>query len=141
MKKRMLIVDDTKTWQKFNEGLVNEFFSDVFDITSAFSATEAFKIILNNLHNPFDIILSDLQMEQDYEPKIAGEWLIEKIKSYKEYEKTPILVISGIYNLDLTASSMDVNYIQKSRLADNKLLMKYNIEKLLPDIKNIKIKK
>ena len=37
----------------------------------------------NAPYERIDIIITDLQMENDFEPKYAGEWFIEQIKTFK----------------------------------------------------------
>ena len=106
MTKKILIVDDTKSWLLFEINLIKEIYGDFFEITAVSSAREAYNIILKNLDNPFHIILTDLQMESDFEPLIAGEWLIEHIKQIKEYSRVPIVIVSAMHNIELIAKNM-----------------------------------
>lgn len=110
---KILIVDDIKGWRDYHTAIVNELFNDV-EILTAESAREAYDILFEHNETPFDIILTDMQMEADFEPKYAGEWLIEQIKSFKRYSKTKIVIISAAYNINLIADLYNVDFIRKS---------------------------
>ena len=53
-------------------------------------------------------------MESDFEPKYAGEWFVEQIKTFKDYYKTKVFIISASYNVNIIAENLNVNYIRKS---------------------------
>ena len=137
MDKRILIVDDTKAWRMFHIDLIKQLYGDTFEITVASSAAEALNMIKHNTRNPFYIILTDLQMESDYEPKLAGEWLVEQIKQIKEYSFSKIIIVSAMYNIEYIAKKLEVECISKNILIGNKLLMKFMFEKLMPFLKNL----
>ena len=137
MTKKILIVDDTKSWQLFEINLIKEIYGDFFEIATASSAREAYSIILKNLDNPFDIILTDLQMESDFEPLIAGEWLIEHIKQIKEYLRIPIVIVSAMHNIEFIAKKYEIEYLSKNILVNNKLVFKFMFEKLMPYLNKI----
>ena len=137
MDKRILIVDDTKAWRMFHIDLIKQLYEDTFEITVASSAAEALNMIKHNTRNPFYIILTDLQMESDYEPKLAGEWLVEQIKQIREYSSSKIIIVSAMYNIEYIAKKLEVECISKNILIGNKLLMKFMFEKLMPFLKNL----
>ncbi|HIS88297.1 TPA: response regulator [Candidatus Avigastranaerophilus faecigallinarum] len=137
MDKRILIVDDTKAWRMFHIDLIKQLYGDTFEITVASSAAEALNMIKHNTRNPFYIILTDLQMESDYEPKLAGEWLVEQIKQIREYSSSKIIIVSAMYNIEYIAKKLEVECISKNILIGNKLLMKFMFEKLMPFLKNL----
>lgn len=137
MDKRILIVDDTKAWRMFHIDLIEQLYGDTFEITVASSASEALNIIKHNTRTPFYIILTDLQMEPDYEPKLAGEWLVEQIKQIREYSSSKIIIVSAMYNIEYIAKKLEVECISKNILIGNKLLMKFMFEKLMPFLKNL----
>ena len=56
--------------------------------------------------------------ETDFEPKHAGEWFIEQIKTFNNYKNTKIVVISAAYNISAIAEHYGVAYIRKSTAAD-----------------------
>lgn len=137
MNKRILIVDDTKSWLLFHKDLIQQLYGDLFEIVFANSANEALSIIRHNIGNPFSIILTDLQMELDHEPKLAGEWLVENIKNIYEYSSIPIVIVSAMYNIEHIARGLNVECISKNLLINNKLLMKFMFEKLMPFLNKI----
>ena len=62
--KNILIVDDVKGWRDFNTNVMHELFGDNVNIDTAESAGQAYDYLLQQ--RPYDIILTDLQMEDDY---------------------------------------------------------------------------
>lgn len=137
MGKKILVVDDTKTWLDFHTNLITEFYGDLFEVITAHSAKEALNIIMENAQSPFLMIISDLQMENDFEPQLAGEWLAEKIKSLSFCSQTQIVLISAMYNIEFIAAQLQVECIPKIRLVNNKLLLKFMFEKLMPFLNKI----
>lgn len=109
--KKVLIVDDVNGWVKFNSDVIRELFGDV-EIVTANSASEAYDILLQGLD--FDIIITDLQMEETFSPKYAGEWLVEQIRTFNRYNATKVVMISASYNIRQIANSLGVECIPKS---------------------------
>ncbi len=132
MQKKILITDDTKTWLYFHQETIKELYNDTFDIQMCDSAVQAYNLVQRNKTNPFDIIITDLQMEDSHEPQTAGEWLINHIKKTDEYSTTKIIIISAMSNIEDIAKKLNVECISKQRLINNKLLLKYMFEKLMP---------
>ncbi len=137
MQKKILIVDDTKSWQVFNKEVIFQLYGNLFEITTASSAKEALSIVNKNIESPFDVILTDLQMETSFEPKLAGEWLVEQIRSIHEFNSSKIVVISAMYNIESIAKRLNVECISKNLLINNKLLLKFMFEKIMPFLSNI----
>ncbi len=131
MKKRILITDDSKSWLMYNAELINQLYGETVEINLAQSASEAMEIINSSENNPFSLIITDLQMESDYEPLCAGEWLIEEIKKNKKYQTVPIIIISAMSTIKNTAEKYNAEYIPKNQLVNNKLLMKLATEKFI----------
>lgn len=129
---KVLIVDDTKSWLMFHKETINRLYGNLFEITTAASAAEGIEIIKHNIRNPFDIVITDLQMESAYEPKLAGEWLIEQIQSIKECSNTKIIIISAMYTIEYIAKNYNVECLSKNLLINNQLLIKFMFEKLMP---------
>ena len=129
---KILIVDDTKSWLLFHKEVITDLYKDYFVISFAEDAKKALDIIKHNILNPFDLIITDLQMETDFEPKLAGEWLIEQIKSIKEYNNSKIVIISAMYNIEMIAKKYNVECLSKNLLIRNKLLLKFMFEKIMP---------
>ena len=80
----------------------------------ASSAREAYELVYNTINEPYDLILTDLQMEEDFSPKYAGEWFVEQVKLLKQYDRTRIVIISATYNIGLIAEGLGVKYLSKS---------------------------
>lgn len=110
---RVLIVDDIPGWRDYNSERIKEIYDDV-EITVAVSAKDAYEKIMLNSKTPFDIIITDMQMELDFEPKHAGEWLIEQVKTFSGYYKTKIVIVSGASNIRKIAENYCVDFIPKS---------------------------
>ena len=97
--KRILIVDDVPGWVRFHEQNIRHLNIPNIEIDTAISAREALSKLEVSIDNPYDVIFTDLQMESDFLPKYAGEWLIEQIKTFKEYNSTKIVIISASPNI------------------------------------------
>ena len=109
---KILIVDDVKGWRDYHSSVLSEIFLDP-EISTADCARRGYDLLMENNDSPFDIILSDLQMENDFEPKYAGEWFVEQIKTFKNYSKTKVVIISAAYNLKHIAEMLNVDCISK----------------------------
>lgn len=110
---KILIVDDVKGWRDYHKNLMEEIFEEC-EIQTADSAKAGYGKILENNRTPFDIVITDMQMESDFEPDYAGEWLIKQIKTFKNYIHTKIVIISATYNIRSIAESLDVECIPKA---------------------------
>ena len=109
--KQILIVDDVKGWRDFNSNIIFKLFGNNAEIKIAACAKDAYDILLQE--KPFDIIITDLQMEDDFSPKYAGEWLIEQIQSFNRYIDTKVVIISASYSARIIADNLGVKYIPK----------------------------
>ena len=110
--KRVLIVDDIKGWRDFNSDVIRVIYGNDCEIITAECAKEAYDILLKN--EPLDVIITDLQMEDDFAPKHAGEWLIEQIHTFSMYYKTKIIIVSAASNIRSVAKMYTVDCIPKS---------------------------
>lgn len=110
--KRALIVDDMAGWRSFHSNVLREIFKDDIEIETADSASCAYDILLQQ--KDFDFIITDLQMEEDYSPKYAGEWLVEQIQTFNCYKTTKVVMISASYNIKQIAETHGVLCIPKS---------------------------
>ena len=109
--KNILIVDDVKGWRDFNTNVMHELFGEDINIDTAESAAQAYDYLLQQ--RPYDIILTDLQMEDDFRPQYAGEWFVEQIHNLTAYNKTRIIISSGCYNIKQIAESLNAEYMPK----------------------------
>lgn len=112
--KRILIVDDVPGWIRFHEQNIRHLNIPNIEIDTAISAREALSKLEESIDNPYDVIFTDLQMESDFLPKYAGEWLIEQIKTFKEYNSTKIVIISASPNIRIIAERNQVLYLSKT---------------------------
>lgn len=110
---RVLIIDDVPGWIKFHS--INLKYLDIanLEIDTAESANEALSKIEVSIDKPYDVIFTDLQMESNFLPKPAGEWLVEQIKMFDEYKNTKITIISASPNIEQIAKKHQVNYLSK----------------------------
>lgn len=112
--KRIFIVDDVPGWVRFHEQNIRHLNIPNIEIDTAISAREALSKLEVSIDNPYDVIFTDLQMESDFLPKYAGEWLIEQIKTFKEYNSTKIVIISASPNIRIIAERNQVLYLSKT---------------------------
>ncbi len=129
---RILAVDDMPQWRNFHKNALNEVLHGIpFELTLKNSATEAFECIQKNLETPFDLIISDLQMETDYEPELAGEWLIRNINSLPQYKTTPKILVSAAFNIKFISEKLQAEYLPKSSIIHSILAYELKITELL----------
>lgn len=117
--KRILIVEDSLEWQKVHITLLHAYSRIPLNIEIASSAREGLNFIEQTKNNPYDLILTDLQMETDFHPEFAGEWFIKQVKQVEEYKSVPIVIISATYNIDFIASKLGVESLSKRSLINN----------------------
>lgn len=129
---KILIVDDSIGWRNFHKELLEKIFNEKdISIITADSARTGYDKILYTTKNPFDIIISDLQMESDFAPMIAGEWLVRQILNFSQYKTSQILLISGMYNIEMTADMLGVNCLSKRMLiSGSELPLKLKLEEM-----------
>lgn len=111
--------------------MLENIYGDEFTIETAISARSGYDMIYNNLKNPYSLIITDLQMEMDFEPKLAGEWFVEQIQNMKEYASTPIIMISAMYNIRQIAQNYNVNCLPKATAARDLTAYKLAMDELL----------
>ena len=113
--KKVLIVDDVPGWVRFHKTNIEYLNMPNIQIDEAHSAKEAITKIESSIDNPYCAIFTDLQMESDFLPKLAGEWLVEQIKTYdKYYKNTKIIIVSASPNIERIAQKYKVLYIPKT---------------------------
>lgn len=129
--KKILIVDDSRSWVEYHKSMLEKIYGDKFVIETAICARNGYDMIYNNLKNPYSLIITDLQMEQDFEPKLAGEWFVEQIQKMKEYSNTPIIMISAMYNIKKIAQTYNVNCLPKATAARDLTAYKLAMDELI----------
>lgn len=114
---KVLIVDDSYSWQEFHKNAIEEIFIELnitdYVIDTANCARKGYDFLMQNEKSPYDLIISDLQMEEDFTPQYAGEWFVSKIPTFKSYLNTNVIISSGAYNIKQIAENLGVHYIPK----------------------------
>lgn len=114
---KVLIVDDSYSWLEFHKNAIEEIFIELeisdYKIDIASSAREGYDFLMQNDKIPYSLIISDLQMEEDFAPQYAGEWFVSKIPTFKSYLNTHVVISSGAYNIKQIAEHLGVNFIPK----------------------------
>lgn len=116
--KTILAVDDSPSWIGFHKNYIEEIFlelDDDYKLDTANSPKEGYNLVMQNNDTPYDLIITDMQMENDFAPDYAGEWLIKQIKTFRTYLNTKIIICSGTYNIKQIAENFSVDYIRKSQ--------------------------
>lgn len=124
---KILITDDSSKWVEYHKSALVEIFNTNVQIETASSAKQGLERLTASIDNPYDYILTDLQMEPDFIPLYAGEWFIKQIRFFNEYKNTKIIIISAAGNIKQIAQNYNVDYIPKYKCNDleqycNKLL-------------------
>ena len=111
--KKVLIVDDVPGWVRFHQNNIEYLNLDV-QIDTANSAREAVSKLEASIDEPYTTIFTDLQMESDFLPKMAGEWFVEQIKTYSKYYKdTKVVIVSASPSIKNIAERHEVLYLPK----------------------------
>lgn len=111
---KILVVDDMPAWREFHKNLLEEIFIEQENkIHLASSAREGLEKLYESSKEPYDLIITDLQMEDDFRPKYAGEWLVEQIKNLPSYNKSRVIISSGAFNINHIAEGLGVECIPK----------------------------
>ena len=114
---KILVADDSFSWKEYHKNLLEEIFIELgidnYKIDTANWAKDAYDLIMQNINEPYRLIISDLQMEDDYRPDYAGEWLVKQIKTFKSYLNSKIIICSGCYNIKQIAETLNADYVPK----------------------------
>jgi len=111
--KKVLVVDDQLGWRNLNTGAAYEVLGNDIILDTAENAYDGYTKLLENLKEPYDFVLTDMQMETDYLPLMAGEWLIEQLQNLTSYYKTKVIIISASPHIKHIAERYNVFYIPK----------------------------
>ncbi len=127
---RFLVVDDGYDWIKFHSQNIKHTMPHA-QIDVAMSGFEALNMVLKQDENYYDIILSDMQMEDVEGESYAGIWLIKRLLASGKCEKAKIIIISAVYNIKEVAKNLNVNYISKSSIISSPIVFEYKLKELL----------
>lgn len=124
---KILLVDDVPGWVRFHQNNIEYLNLPETEIETAYSAKDGLAHIEANIDLPYTAIFTDLQMESDFLPKYAGEWLVYQIKTYKEYKNSKIIIVSASPQIEHIAKQYGVEFIPKPtiRNADSSIYKKY----------------
>lgn len=128
---KILVVDDSKGWLDYHKSALREIYGEKYLIETAVSAREGYDAVYNNLSIPYSLIISDLQMEWDFEPKHAGEWFVEQVKKLKEYKNVPVIIVSAAYNIRSIAKKLEVQCLPKASAARDLMTYRLAIDEVL----------
>ena len=112
--KKILVVDDQESWRVFHSKVLHAMFGDDIVIDTASSGFDGYNKLMENIKEPYDFMITDMQMETDHLPKMAGEWLIEQAQGLNSNYKTKIIIISASPRINLIAKEYNVDYIRKN---------------------------
>lgn len=129
---RILVVDDMSQWRNYHKNALNIVLKDFeFELVLAESAASAYQLVQEKLPNVFDLVISDLQMEEDYEPEYAGEWFIRQVQDLRQYANIPKIIASAAPNIKHIAQQLNVDYLPKPTLIHNPLVYELKIKESL----------
>ena len=127
---KILAVDDNFDWLTTHSMELSLACGDNPELISACSAFEALNIYKDEyLENPFDLVITDLQMESDFEPMLAGEWLIKEILELNTEQK--ILIVSSHFNIDVIADEYGVESLSKRLIIADPLCYGMKLSEIL----------
>ncbi len=125
----IIIADDEKGWLNFHKENLNLYLKNYsLSIYEFQSAKEAYQFA-NKTDLEFDIILSDLQMENIGE-KYAGEWLVENLKLQKSCQNAKIIIISSAFELPIIGEKLNVSFINKRLYYASPFMLKLKLQEL-----------
>ncbi len=128
---KILIVDDNFEWIQFHIYLLNELLEErSCEIDYELSARAGFSRVIKNHQKCYDLIISDLEMEEILQETYAGAWFVRNIIKREECKNSKILIISGSYDIKDIAKSLDVNFIPKFILSENPSILRYKLEEM-----------
>lgn len=127
---RFLVVDDGYDWIKFHSQNIKNTMPHA-QIDTAMSGFDGLNMVLKQDENYYDIILSDMQMEEVSDESYAGIWLVKRLLASGKCKNTTIIIISAVYNIKEVAKNLNVNYISKSSIISSPSSFEYKLKELL----------
>ena len=121
MKKRILIVDDSKAMCH----LLKRVLRDEYEVSIAFDGQEALEFLLKA--EPVDALTLDLSM-----PGMGGVELLRRIRSMAAFLQLPVLVLSGHYESLGRISAIEAGANDFMTKPFNPLELKLRLSRLLP---------
>jgi len=129
---KILIVEDSPEWIKFHINLLSELLEqDSYEINFEMTARAGFNKIIKNAETRYDLIISDLEMEEIQEESYAGSWFVRNILKREECKNSKIIIISGSPDIQKVAKEFNVDFIPKHKLFSNPMILNYKLEEIL----------
>ena len=126
---KILLAEDTPEWQKAHISFLNLYIgADKYEICAEKNAKDALE---KAKEEKFDLIITDLQMELDFEHDFAGEWLVKQIKETEKNAKTPVIIVSATYNIGFIAEKLGVRYLSKRTMLSMPDSYSYTLREVL----------
>ena len=123
--KNILIVDDVAGWLAFHKQNLTKLY-DKANIYAFPSAKEAYDFAFT-FDGRIDIVITDLQMESM--EKLAGEWLVENLKTVKSTELAKFFIISSCWDIKYVANRVDANgFLRKASYQANPSMLEYMLK-------------
>lgn len=120
--KNILIVDDVAGYLEYNKKNLLELYTQA-NIFECKSAKEAYDFALG-FDGKIDIVITDLQMENM--EKLAGEWLVENLKTIKSTQLAKFFLVSSCWDIKYVAQRVDANgYLRKQSYMNNSSMLQY----------------
>ena len=94
---RVLVVDDSLTTRAMERNILE---SVGFDVTVAVDGQDAF---LKILHEPFDLIVTDVEM-----PNMDGFQLTRRVKADKRFKNIPVILVTALESDEDKRRGIDV---------------------------------
>ena len=125
----ILLADDVTGWLTFHKkNLLECLKHDGINIYDFNSAREAYDFAFG-FNGRFDLVITDLQMEPM--EKLAGEWLIENLKTIKSTAIAKYIIVSSCYNINFIAERTNADgYLRKGSYQANPTMLQYLLEEI-----------
>lgn len=123
--KNILIADDVDGWIVYNKKNLLALYGDA-NIYAFSSAKEAYDFAFT-FDGRIDIVITDLQMETM--EKLAGEWLVENLKTVKSTQLAKFFLISSCWDIKYIAQRVNADgYLRKPSYINNPSMLQYMLE-------------
>ena len=127
---RFLIVDDSYDWIKYHYANIQNTMPKA-EIDTAISGFEGLNKVLAKDADYYDVILSDMQMEDVDSEDYAGIWLIKRLSESGKCKNTKIVIVSAVYNIQEVAKKLNTDYLSKASLVSSATAFEYKLKELL----------
>lgn len=129
----ILIADDVEGWLVFHKKNLQAFIKNQeLNIYSFLNAKTAYDFAFS-FSEKIDLVITDMQMEPMYE-QLAGEWLIENLKTIPSSMNAKYIIISSVYNIENIKEKTNANgCLKKGYYNQNPLMLKYLLTEIFEE--------